>query len=225
MDFFSEANLTALFLEYAYSPMTIYAGVVIFLTLSSFGLPIPEEVVLVSSGFIAYMAHNPLEYPPPYPGAQGVNVYILATLCFSAVILSDTLVFYLGKHFGVKIFQTSFFKKRITEEHLGIVNKWYEKYGSWVCAVFRFTPGLRFPGHLSCGMLGMPYWKFILVDAAVALISVPTQVLLVATYGKVVKEYFKEFKIIILATIAIVFIVYRIHKWYKKRVQSRLIPE
>ena len=153
---------------------------------SSFGLPIPEELVLVTAGLVAHIATDQVAHPPPYPEAVGVNVLTLAVVCFFAVFLSDLLVFLIGKYFGVKIIKSEFFLRRVDGDIFQKVNKWFKKFGAFACGIFRFTPGLRFFGHMSCGLLGIPLSKFILIDGLAILISVPTQVYLVATYGNVV---------------------------------------
>ena len=89
---FSEQVIFDFLLGYAYSPLMVYSFIVLFMLLSGFGFPLPEEVVLISSGIVAYMSHHPEIYPPPYEGAVGVNVYVLASVCFFAVMLSDTVV-------------------------------------------------------------------------------------------------------------------------------------
>ncbi len=212
----SEATITEFFLQYAYSPSTVYFGVIVFMTMSSFGLPIPEEIILVSCGFIAFMALHPSIYPPPSPEATGVNLVTLSIVCFLAVLLSDMVIYWLGKYFGPKIFATKFFKRTVKEKHLERVNKWYKKYGAWVCGVFRFTPGLRFPGHMSCGMMGVKWWKFLAVDGTAALVSVPTQVVFVAFYGKEILTYFKQFKLV-LGGLIILFVAYKIITKYRNR--------
>ncbi len=216
-EYFSEEAISGFFIPYAYDPMMVYMGVIAIMTASSLGLPIPEEVTLVSCGLIAYMARNPDQYPPPYPGAEGVDLYTLAIICFLAVILSDLLIFYLGKYFGRKIIEKPFFQNMIGEKNFAKIDKWFSKYGHYTCGIFRFTPGARFPGHMSCGMMGVPTYKFLLIDGTVALITVPTQVLLVAFYGEVILSKFKEFKLYLFGTLALIAIVYFIVKKINKK--------
>lgn len=88
-----------------------------------------------------------------------------------------------------------------------------------MAGVFRFTPGIRFPGHMCCGFMGVPAWKFILIDGAAALLTVPTQVLLVAYYGDVILDYIKQFKIALLVVlVAIIFL------WIFKRKKPGIAP-
>ena len=58
-----------------------------------------------------------------------------------------------------------------------------------------------------CGMFGLPLFMFIAVDGTAALLSVPTQVWLVATYGEHVLRYLKDFKIVLFSLLVAVAIV------------------
>lgn len=217
---FNEASLMAFFSQYAYQPMYVYTFVSLFMLASSFGLPIPEEITLISAGLVAYMAKDPVNYPPPYPGAEGVDTITLCIVCFMAVLMSDTLVYLIGKIFGGRIIKTKFFQKQVAGEGFNKINSWFQKYGGWACGIFRFTPGLRFPGHLSCGLLGIPLWKFLAIDILAAGLSVPTQVYFVATYGKVILDKLQEFKIITLWVLAGLLVAWLIRRVYLKNVRK-----
>lgn len=214
---FSEASLLAFFTEYAYRPGYVYAFVTLFMLASSFGLPIPEELVLITAGLVAHIATDKVAHPPPYPEAVGVDVLTLSIVCFFAVFLSDLLVFLIGKYFGVKIIKSDFFRRKVDGNIFQKVNEWFRKYGALSCGIFRFTPGLRFFGHMSCGLLGIPISKFILIDGAAILISVPTQVYFVATYGNVVLEKIRDFKYFVLILAAAALVFYVLKKLIKKR--------
>lgn len=207
-------DIVTFFSQYAYQPGLVYMFIVAFMTASSFGLPIPEEMTLVSAGLVAYMARNPDLFPPPYPGAEGVNLVVLCVICFFAVLGSDVLIYTLGRVFGKRLIRTELFNKTIGEKRFGKINKIFQKYSYWACGLFRFTPGVRFPGHMTCGLMGIPLWKFILVDGLAALVSVPTQVLLVAYYGEIILAKIKEFKLILLGAIVILIAIWLLKKLY-----------
>ncbi len=220
MDFFTMDSLMAFFSQYAYQPMFVYLFVTLFMLAASFGLPIPEELVLVSSGLVAYMAQHPEQYPPPYPGAEGVNLITLCFVSFFAILGADTIVYLIGKVFGGRIIKTKFFQKQVAGEGFDRINRWFQKYGSWAAGIFRFTPGLRFPGHLSCGLLGLPLWKFLLVDGLAALFSVPTQVYIFGTYGGVMLEKVAEFKKYVLIGLGVLAVLWLGRKVYQKWVRK-----
>jgi membrane protein DedA with SNARE-associated domain len=217
---FSEAGLFQFFTQFAYEPDKVYLFICCFMLAASFGLPIPEELTLISAGLVAYAAQHPDLFPPPYPGAQGVNTITLCIVSFLAVFCSDLVVYLIGKIFGGRIIKTAFFKKRVAGSVFDKINSWFQKYGGWACGIFRFTPGLRFPGHLSCGLLGIPLWKFCAIDGLAALVSAPTQVYFVATYGGTVLKHFKEFKLVLLSILGLALIVWLVRKVYLKNVKK-----
>ena len=210
--------------QYAYQPYAVYGFIVLFMTASSFGLPIPEEVTLVSAGLIAYMARHPDIFPPPTPDAVGVNLTLLSVICFIAVLGSDFLIYTIGRLFGDRIIETKFFKRNVGEKRFQKIDKLYQKYGYWASGLFRFLPGVRFPGHMSCGFMKVPVHRFLAVDGAAALLSVPTQVVLVAFYGEVILSKIKQFKIIAAEVIAVIVLLWLSRKLYfylKRRKEVR----
>lgn len=219
---FSQHALMTFFSQYAYQPMYVYGFITIFMFASSFGLPVPEELVLISAGLVAYLAQVPEKFPPPYPGAQGVDVFTLCVVCFLAVLLSDLLVYLIGKFFGGRIIKTKFFQKQVAGEGFNKINQFFQKYGGLACGIFRFTPGLRFPGHLSCGLLGISFWKFLAIDGMAALISVPTQVYFVATYGEIILDKMAEFKMYVLSLLALAAVIWLIRKVYLKKFSKKI---
>ena len=220
---YDEATLLAFFAKYAYDPMAVYGFVVCFMVASAFGLPIPEELTLVSAGLVANMAKHPDLYPPPYPGAKGVDTVTLCIVCFFAVLFSDLLIFLIGKFFGARIIKMRFFQKRVAGEGFNKINLWFQKYGGWACGIFRFTPGLRFPGHLSCGFLGISIWKFLAIDIIAAGFSVPTQVYFVSIYGQEILLKIKEFKIILGFVLLGLILAWIIRKIYLRNVRKKLV--
>ncbi len=216
-----EEYIINLFTTLAYSPYEVYLSVFGLMLMSSFGLPLPEEIVLISTGFACYMGMHPNIYPPPYPGAHPLNVYTAAGICFISVISTDLVIFILGKLFGKALFERKFMQRY--KPKFSKVFKWVEKYGHWACGIFRFTPGLRFPGHMSCGMMGVTYTRFLLVDGTAALISTPTLVILVAFFGKEIIQKFKAFQIDLFILLGIAVLVYASIKIYTLRRKKRAL--
>lgn len=197
---------------YAYNPTLVYIMVIIMMLLSAIGFPLPEEVTLVSVGVLAYMGANPDKFPPPYEGAPFVHANTAAIVAFIAVFCSDFLIYSIGRFFGPKVLNWGPIRKVLSHETQARIESWTHKYGALACGIFRFTPGIRFPGHLATGMVKFSAWKFALVDGLAALISVPTQILLLAHYGEEILGVFKQFKVVILSVLVLGALVY----FYKK---------
>ncbi len=202
---------------YAYEPMWVYTFTVIMMLLSSVGLPIPEEATLVSVGLLAYMGANPQKYPPPFPGAPHVDPETAALVAFLAVFCADFIIYGIGRFYGRKIFDWKPMRAVLSEKNRIKIEEWTQKYGAYACGIFRFTPGLRFPGHLACGMLKFPAWKFGLIDGIAAAISVPTQILLLAYYGEHILKFIKQFKMGLLAILVMICIYFLYKKFFIKK--------
>ncbi len=195
--------------QYTYQPERVYLLVVVIMVLAGFGLPIPEEFVVITTSMLAFMALHPESYPPPEPGARGVNVYILMLVCFCSVFLSDLLVFQIGRRLGRGMGERKWFQKIVNPKAFKKVKFWTQKYGSAAAGLFRFLPGLRFPGHLACGALGIPAWKFIMIDGGLVLLTIPTQVYLISNYGEEILIFMDRFKyvLMVIAILAILYII------------------
>ena len=200
----TEAEIIAWFVEKAYEPAFVYGAIILLMYASSFGLPLPEEVPLISAGLVGHVAMHPEMYAPPPDGGSPVNLYTLAAVCFFAVLSSDLLIYGLGRYGGQKLLKRPRFAKITQSKNFLRVQEWTRRYGFWASGIFRFTPGLRFPGHFACGTMGVPIHKFIAVDGPAALLRVPTQILLVGYYGDVIMRNLKDIKIVLFAVLAVV---------------------
>lgn len=202
---------------YAYEPTWVYGFLVTMMLLSAIGLPFPEEATLVSVGILAYMGAHPDKYPPPFPGAPFVHAETAAAVAFVSVLFSDLLIYGIGRMFGRQVFDLKPMRAILSEENRQKIEVWTKKYGAYACGIFRFTPGIRFPGHLACGMLRFPAWKFGLIDGIAALISVPTQILLLSHYGETILGFLKQFKIVVLCLLTVALLMFIYKKWVKPR--------
>jgi membrane protein DedA with SNARE-associated domain len=137
-------------------------------------------------------------------------------VCLFAVFFSDYLVFYLGKIFGKNKKVLSIIHRFVSEKSFNRTKLHIQKHSFWVPALFRFTPGIRFPGHFSCGMLGIKRTQFILTDGTAALFSVPTQIFVFAYYGETILSTIAIIKQYFLGVIIVVLLVYIGKKLYKK---------
>lgn len=210
-----ENYVVEFFQQYAHSPWLVYSAIWGFMLLSAFGLPIPEEVVLISAGLIGNSALSFNE--PNSSPLEIVNVYVLSGVAFLAVISSDSLIYGLGRRFGPKLFKMRWFNRMVSDQSLERIQTLSRKYGYWAVVIFRFTPGVRFPGHLMCGAMGLSLGRFLLIDALAAGISVPTQVLLVSFHGKAILKVFMDVKFYVLTTAAIAAVIYFSLRYLRQR--------
>ncbi|MDX3963049.1 DedA family protein [Pasteurella multocida] len=144
-----------------------YFAVLFVLILCGFGLPIPEDITLVSGGVIAGL----------YP--NDVNVHVMLGVSMFGVLASDSCMYWLGRFYGAKILRFRFMRKLITVKRLRLVREKFEKYGNRVLFTARFLPGLRAVIYMVSGITRrVSYTRFLLIDFFAAIISVPIWVYL-----------------------------------------------
>ncbi len=217
---YSEEVIFAYLSNYAYQPLMTYSIIIVMMVLSAFGLPVPEEVTIITVAILAHMGANPDLFPPPYPEAPTVNPYVASTVCVLAVLFSDILVYSIGHRSGKLLEKSPRFEKIFKNGKMQKIQELTQKYGIWAVFFFRFMPGVRFPGHLFCGMMDLKLWKFILMDSFAAIISIPTQLILVAIYGRDILSTLYKFKIYLVWGIGalIVFVITKkIYGWWSTR--------
>ncbi len=130
------------------------------LILCGFGLPIPEDISLVSGGIISGMGH--------------ANVHVMFIVGLAGVLIGDTIVYNLGKLFGERVMQKKLVGRLIPEKRYNAIRGWFATYGRIVIFAARFMPGLRTPIFATAGITRfISYPRFILIDGFAALISVP----------------------------------------------------
>ncbi len=124
--------------------------------LEQLGLPIPALPWLLASGALAGMGKLNL--------VAGLAAVVVACL------ISDTVWFYLGRHKGAKVLNLLC---RISLEPDSCVRRTqnlFTQYGLRALLVAKFVPGLNTVAAPLAGMSGVTTGRFLLVDAAGALI-------------------------------------------------------
>jgi membrane protein DedA with SNARE-associated domain len=144
------------------TPLGAYLWLGGILLLCGFGLPIPEDISLIAAGYFAY---------------RGVlDVHLAFLVCLSAVLLGDTMSFFMGRYFGRRVLSSRLAQRYFTPRRQLRVRAYFRKFGSKVVLVGRFTPGLRFTIFFTAGTLHVRPAVFLIYDFAAAAFSVPVLV-------------------------------------------------
>lgn len=142
-----------------------YIAVFAILILCGFGLPVPEDITLVSGGVIA--------------GLDLANPHWMLAVGLAGVLIGDSTMFLAGRIFGYRIQRIKTFRKILSPSRFSQIQRKFKKYGLGLLFVARFLPGLRSPIFLVAGMSRrINYFTFIAMDGVAALISVPVWVYL-----------------------------------------------
>ena len=147
----------------------IYLGLFSTLVLCGVGLPIPEDIPLITAGFLAY--EKQIELPVTF------------AVALVAVLIGDSLIFFIGRRWGLTILNHKLIRKALPEHRLERVRRYFNRYGDRTIFFARFVVGLRAATFWAAGTLKLRYATFILFDAIAATISVPLFIFLGWYFG------------------------------------------
>ena len=137
-----------------------YAAIIVVLVLCGLGLPLPEEVPILTSAILA--ASGTLQ---PWWALGALLV---------GIMLGDSVIYWLGRRWGTHVLEHRLAKRMLTPERRDKIAGYFDKYGAWIIFIGRFLPGLRAPLFLTAGTMRVSFWTFCAMNGAAALISVPT---------------------------------------------------
>ena len=195
-----------------------YAFVFTVLLLCGFGLPMPEDVVLVTGGVLAWIA-SPLEEVSFSAMIRDEALLTMVAVGLGGILAGDSVIYVVGRRLGVHVAEHRFLRRIVTPEKLERVETLLRRRGKIVVLVARFLPGLRAPTYFTVGHSRLPYWEFLLFDGLAALVSAPLWVCLGFWFGEDVHRAAREaarFGHYLLLAIAVVaaFFVFR---WLLRR--------
>ncbi|MBR1819576.1 MAG: DedA family protein [Neisseriaceae bacterium] len=142
-----------------------YIAVFVVLLLCGLGVPIPEDITLVTGGVMA--------------GLGNADVRLMVAVSLAGVLMGDGIMFAAGRIWGPRILKLRTVARVMTPRRYARVQEKFDKYGIWVLFVARFLPGLRMPIYISAGISHkVSYWRFFAMDGLAACLSVPVWVYL-----------------------------------------------
>jgi membrane protein DedA with SNARE-associated domain len=136
-----------------------YLGMFVLLIAAGLGVPFPEDLTLMTGGYLA---------------RQGVTSLVLTLLVgYGGVVIGDLLIFRLGRRLKEGIYTHPRLRRLFTPRRRGWIERHFEKRGILTVVIARHLAGLRAPTFLVAGTSRMPTWKFLLADAFSAALTVP----------------------------------------------------
>jgi membrane protein DedA with SNARE-associated domain len=141
--------------------LSVYAGVFVALLAAGVGFPMPEELPIVTAGaFLGRMADD----PPP-----GLYGPALLLVCIAGVVLSDLLLYLIGRVWGLRLLRLEFVARILPAARLRRLRRGFARHGVLILLVARLLPGVRTAIFLSAGIIRLPWKRFLLADGLYAL--------------------------------------------------------
>ncbi len=141
-----------------------YAAAFVLLLAAGVGVPIPEDIPILLSGYLSHRTVMRLDVALP--------------VCFAGVILGDACLFLLARRGARSVRRHRRLGTLLTSERLARARELVTRYGVGAIVVARHIAGLRVAVFAAAAAAGMSFRRFLLWDAVSALASVPLMLML-----------------------------------------------
>ncbi|MEU7554665.1 DedA family protein [Streptomyces sp. NPDC044571] len=162
--------------------VSIYLLVGLVIGLESLGIPLPGEIILVSSALLA--------------SQNGEIDPVVLGICASAgAIVGDSIGYAIGRRGGKPLLERlgRRFPKHFGPDHVAQAERSFEKWGMWAVFFGRFVALLRiFAGPLA-GVLHMPYWRFLTANILGGILWAGGTTAVIYSIGIVAEPWLKGF--------------------------------
>jgi membrane protein DedA with SNARE-associated domain len=196
-----------------------YLFVFVVLLACGFGFPMPEDVILVTGGVLAWLA-SPLEEPTLAGMFHDSGLLAMVAVGLAGIVAGDSVIYWAGRRFGRRVAEVWPFRRLITPEKLERVERLLRQRGALVVVIARFLPGLRAPTYFTVGHSRVSFWVFLLFDGMAALVSAPLWVLLGFWFGDDIERAAREatrFGHYILGGVVVLVAVLAFRWWRRRR--------
>ncbi|MEU3187704.1 DedA family protein [Streptomyces sp. NPDC006923] len=162
--------------------VSIYLLVGLVIAVESLGIPLPGEIVLVSSALLASQHGD-------------INPYVLGACASAGAIIGDSIGYAIGRKGGRPLLAwcAAKFPKHFGDAQVAMAERSFQKWGVWAVFFGRFVALLRiFAGPLA-GVLRMPYWKFLIANVLGGIVWAGGTTAVVYSVGVVAEAWLKRF--------------------------------
>ena len=137
-----------------------YLGIFLVLFFGGLGVPIPEELPVLAAGALAHEGY--------------MRWWVALPVCLLGVLVGDSVLYWVGHHWGEHILEWSIVRRILTPQREHALMEAYRRHAAKTVFTARHVMGVRAAAFLTAGIARVPFWKFVLVDGAAAMLGVPT---------------------------------------------------
>ncbi len=153
----------------SYSEEFTYAAIFLILFACGLGLPLPEEITLLASGFLIQLG-----LIRPYP---------TLAVGFVGVLTGDLAMYSIGRRWGQGIITHQYIRKVFSESRVERARRFFGDHGNKTIFIARFISGFRVAAFLAAGTMGMRMGQFLFLDFLGAIITIPLLLFLGFYFG------------------------------------------
>jgi len=183
-----------------------YLGIFILLILGGIGFPFPEDTTLILCG--ALIANDIVRPLPAF------------FVTYAGILITDFLLYSVGKKYGRKIVVHKRFRKILSPEKLSKLEERFNKRGVLLIIAGRHLIGLRSQMMLVAGVMRMSSSKFMLADSFSSLFTI-------ALWGgigyiggnsfQIITRNIRRIEHVAIVLIILFIVLYSLFKYFKMR--------
>ncbi|HEY6105308.1 MAG TPA: DedA family protein [Anaeromyxobacteraceae bacterium] len=184
-----------------------YVAIFGLLVAGGLGIPVPEEMVQLTSGYLAH---------------QGLLSFLPAlVVTWLGLVVGDFLLFRLGRRHGPALLSSRRLARLLTPARRAFIERHFARHAVLTIMAARHASGFRLPVFALAGASGVPSRTFLLADGASALVSVPLVMglgWLFAGHVEELKKDVHEIELLVAGLAALSFAAWVvIARWRKRR--------
>jgi membrane protein DedA with SNARE-associated domain len=131
-----------------------YPGVFVLMTIEGFGIPLPSELTMPFSGFLATSA-----------GGNKFSIPVAIAVGSAGEVAGGILAYFVGYFGGRPALERYGRFVLLSTEELERGETWFGRYGDWIVLGTRLLPAIRSFIALPAGVVRMPFWRFLIYGA------------------------------------------------------------
>jgi membrane protein DedA with SNARE-associated domain len=135
-----------------------YLGIFSALLLASLGVPIPEEIAIITG---AVLAHEGL-----------ARWWLALPVCIVGVLTGDIVLYWIGRHWGESVMRWRIVRSVLDRHREERLKAAYRRHAVKTIVAARHVIGFRAAAFLTAGIARVPFRRFVAADGAAALVGV-----------------------------------------------------
>jgi membrane protein DedA with SNARE-associated domain len=120
--------------------------------------------------------------------------WVMLPLLILGVVISDGLLYGMGRFWGPRLLDTRWLKRFIPPERQRRIEENFSRYGVLVLLFARFLPTIRSPIFITAGIMRLPFKRFLMADGLYALPGVSLLFFLAFWFGDAFRNLIFSFE-------------------------------
>jgi membrane protein DedA with SNARE-associated domain len=180
----------------------------VLVAMESAGVPLPGETALIAGGVLASQGHYPI-----------VAVIAVAAL---AAIVGDNVGYWIGRKGGRALLRRTPIVRGYFERALPPSERFFRKHGAKTVFFGRFIAILRVTAAWIAGISHMPWWRFLVWNAAGGIVWAILVGTVAYVFGNAVAEAISRYGVIAAVVVVIggVLLLIGVRVWHRRAVEE-----